>query len=50
MVADPDYATLLTYTEDHPNRILLAPGAAIVQISGPVDDAAIRAVLPLPYP
>jgi hypothetical protein len=50
VVADPGWATLETYTSGHPNRILLGPGAEIIQIGGDVSDRAIQAVLPTTYP
>jgi hypothetical protein len=50
VVADPGFGTLNSYTTGHPNRVLLGPGAEIVQIGGNVSDAAIQAVLPIAYP
>ncbi len=50
VVADPGWATLGTYTSGHPNRILLGPGAEIIQVGGSVGDRAIQAVLPTTYP
>ncbi len=50
MLADPSFGTLNSYTRGHPNRILLGPGAEIIQIGGSVSDAAIQAVLPTVYP
>ncbi len=50
MVADPGFGTLNTYTSGHPNRVLIGPGAEIIQIGGTVSDGDIQAVLPTTYP
>jgi len=42
-VYDPTARTRPTY-------VLLAPGAEIVSVGGPVSDAQIEAVLPTAYP
>jgi len=50
VVADPSWATLGTYTSGHPNRMLIGPGAEIIQIGGTVSDRDIQAILPMTYP
>ena len=50
MVADPGYGTLNSYTSGHPNRILIGPGAEIIQVGGSVSDRDIQAILPSSYP
>jgi len=50
VVADPSWATLSTYTSGHPNRMLVGPGAEIIQIGGSVSDSSIQAILPTTYP
>jgi hypothetical protein len=50
VVADPDYGVLERYTYGHPNRILLGPGAEILQIGGTVGATEIEAALPASWP
>ncbi len=50
VVADPGWGTLYTYTSGHPNRMLIGPGAEIIQIGGSVTDRDIQAVLPTTFP